>query len=276
MSAQTPITEADLNAYVDEELPAGRRDEVEVYLDARPSERERLKAYLHQKRAMRERFDDVLREPLPPRLTRVKKPGLPWYMQRLAAGVVIAITGAASGWGLRGQTSESALADATPAYRAVTRTGASDLPHRAAVAYAVYSADTRRPVEIGAQDQDQLVAWLSKRLNAPMHPPRLQSIGYSLEGGRLLPGDRGPVAQFMYRNEASGGRMTVYVSPEASQQQGPKQTDTAFKFAKEGAVNVFYWVDGPFGYAISAESDRDELIRASNEIYRQLSPRAAG
>jgi len=46
--------------------------------------------------------------------------------------------------------------------------------------------------------------------------------------------------------------------------------DAAFRFAQEGAVNVFYWIDGPFGYALSAQADRAELARVSAEVYRQL------
>jgi anti-sigma factor RsiW len=38
-------------------------------------------------------------------------------------------------------------------------------------------------------------------------------------------------------------------------------------------VKVFYWVDKDFGYAISGGSDRDELMRVSKEVYRQLGRR---
>ena len=43
-----------------------------------------------------------------------------------------------------------------------------------------------------------------------------------------------------------------------------------FRFAQEGAVNVFFWVDGPFGYAISADAERAVLARVSGEVFRQL------
>ena len=128
--------------------------------------------------------------------------------------------------------------------------------------------------------RDRLVAWLSKRMGAPMKPPHLQAQGYTLEGGRLLPGGQGPVAQFMYRNEL-GSKLTLYVSndvadvgsaagPDKALQAGVKNTDTAFRFAREGVVNVFYWVDGPFGYALSSDADRSVLAQVSAEVYRQL------
>jgi anti-sigma factor RsiW len=133
-------------------------------------------------------------------------------------------------------------------------------------------------VEVDAAHEDQLVAWLSRRMDAAMKAPHLQGLGYALEGGRLLPGEHGPVAQFMYRDEA-GRRLTLYVSNEKA--PGPAtnadlrsgdapRVDTAFRFATEGPVNVFWWVDGPFRYAITAAADKAALAQVSAEVYRQL------
>ena len=136
---------------------------------------------------------------------------------------------------------------------------------RAAVAHVVYSPDARRPVEVGADQEQALVNWLTKRMGTPVHPPALSALGYELIGGRLLPGEHAPVAQFMYA--APGGqRLTLYVTHEAAGK------DAAFKFGREGEVNVFYWVEGAFGYAISAGADRAELLRVSEEVYRQSKP----
>lgn len=63
-------------------------------------------------------------------------------------------------------------------------------------------------------------------------------------GGRLLSGRTGPVAQFMY-GDASGKRLTLYVSVlEAGGE------DTAFRYAQEGPVGGFYWIDGRLGHAL--------------------------
>ena len=139
--------------------------------------------------------------------------------------------------------------------------------HRAAIAHVVYSPDVRRPVEVGADQEQALVTWLSKRMGTAVKPPSLAGLGYELIGGRLLPGDKGPVAQFMY-GAAGGQRLTLYVTREV-----PGQDDTAFKFGKDGPVNVFYWVEDHFGYAISAGADRALLMKVSQEVYRQLKPR---
>ncbi len=284
-----PITEAELHALVDGQLTPERQREIEAALASRPDEAVRVESYRAQKRELRALFDPVLDEALPQRVLRAAQPRTPWYLQRLAAGIAIALVSGATGWGLHGGVSNmarsTALTQQGPA--SITMASATGFAQRAAVAHAVYSPEQRRPVEVDAAHEDQLIAWLSKRMGAPMKPPHLQAVGYALEGGRLLPGGQGPVAQFMYRDE-SGSRLTLYVSNEigeldtsagtslgkaastiASKPTGANQ-DTAFRFAREGKVNVFYWVEGPFGYAISADADRAALARVSGEVYRQL------
>lgn len=269
------VTEAELQACVDRQLTPERQREIEAYLARRPEEALRVETYRAQKRELQALFNPVLEEPLPQRLRVAAAPQTPWYLQRLVAGIAIAVVSGVAGWGLRGgyQPEPGAAVLAQRAPGAITMTSATGFAKRAAVAHAVYSPDMRRAVEIGADQEGQLVAWLSKRMGATMKPPHLQALGYALEGGRLLPGDKGPVAQFMYHDSA-GARLTLYVSNEVAdtdpKMQGRTNQQTAFRFAKEGSVNVFYWVNGPFGYAISADADKAELARVSGEVYRQL------
>lgn len=266
----TPITEAELHAFVDGQLTPERHREIETALAQRPEEALRVQAYRDQKRALRALFDPVLDEPLPQRVLDAARPRAPWYAQRWVAGVAIALVSGATGWGLHGVAQR-----ASPAATLAT----AGFAQRAAVAHAVYSPEQRRPVEVDAAHEDQLVTWLSKRMGAPMKPPHLQALGYALEGGRLLPGGQGPVAQFMYR-DAGGQRLTLYVSneigdlsPAASGARG-SNAETAFRFAREGRLNVFYWVEGRFGYAISADADKAALTDVASEVYRQLASAA--
>ena len=283
MNPTSPITEADLHAWVDQQLSADRGREIEVYLATRPEEAERLEIYRAQKRELHALFDPVLDEPLPQRVLQAARPRTRWIAQRIAAGIVIALVGGGIGWGLRSSLGpESAAASAVrQGSNRVALAQVSTFAQRAAIAHAVYSPDARRPVEVSAEHEDQLVAWLSKRMGAPMKPPHLQALGYTLDGGRLLPGGQGPVAQFMYHDPA-GARLTLYVSNEVAaagaaampepqgSAPGARNSSIAFAYAQEGAVNVFYWVEGRFGYALSSGVGRDELARVSGEVYRQL------
>lgn len=259
---QHPITEADLQAYVDGVLPASRRNEIETYLAQRPEEAKRLQAYRQQKDELRALFNPVLDEPIPPSIP-TRSHYRQWNVQRFAAGLAIAVVSGSGGWLLHGQEDSNLKAQfATTGQTANHRAPA--LARQAAIAHVVYSPDVRHPVEIGADQEDQLVTWLSKRLGTPVRPPKLGKLGYELIGGRLLPGESGPVAQFMY-HDAGGQRLTLYVSTEQSH-----NTDTGFRFSNEGPVNVFYWIDGKFGYALSAGTGRAELARIATAVYEQL------
>jgi anti-sigma factor RsiW len=260
------ITEDDLHAYVDKVLPLARQAEVVAYLHEYPQEAVRISAYQKQIQDLRTLFNPVLDEPLPVKLLKFSshqndhqggisvQPLLArWSLKRLAASLLIGLISAGGGWFAHDKFQPGGYI-----------TVVSSFPRQAAVAHAVFSADVKRPVEVKAEQEEQLVTWLSKRLGKPVHPPRLTTLGYELIGGRLLPGNSSAVAQFMYQN-SSGQRLTLYVSTEIANNH-----DTAFRFAQEGSVNVFYWVDGEFGYALSASIDKAQLGEVSKLVYEQI------
>ncbi|MBN3726739.1 anti-sigma factor family protein, partial [Burkholderia sp. Ac-20379] len=142
--------------------------------------------------------------------------------------------------------------------------GGEALARQSAIAYVTYAPMVTRPVEVGADREQELVQWLSSRLGTDVRPPILTRAGYELMGGRLLPGDDGPIAQFMYHN-ALGERITLNISHRKL-----ASDVTAFKLYQSGPVNVFYWVDGRFGYAVSGGMDRHALLDLSHEVYEQL------
>ena len=207
--------------------------------------------YADQNNALRRQFDSVLTEPIPARMF-MKRPA--WLDYARAA--VLVGTGIAIGLAL------PMLKPTPPGATALV----TSLPIRAARAHMVYSPEVRHPVEVEAKEQEHLVKWLSKRLDMQLRVPLLTSEGFELLGGRLLPGVDGPVAQFMYQ-DATGKRLTLYVTK-------PHKGDelTAFRFAQEGKVSVFYWIDANCGYALSGELDKTQLARVASSVYRQLEP----
>jgi anti-sigma factor RsiW len=246
------VTEEELHAYVEGVLPAARAAEVEAYLASRPDEAARVSAYREQIVALHREFDPIVNEPLPYRL---QLPRRHWARSLLRYAAVVAWfgLGGVAGWQLHAYTRDQ-------------QAEVASWPRRAAIAHVVYSPEVRHPVEVGAEQEAHLVAWLSKRLGAPLKVPYLGDQGYQLVGGRLLPGERGPVAQFMYQ-ETKGQRLTLYVRVNPD-----KGGETAFRFAREHGVGVFYWLDQELGYAISGEVEKDELLRLATAVHRQLNP----
>jgi len=250
MKMHAPVSETELHAYIDGHLDDARRAAVESYLATNPDAAERVRAYAHQNEQLHALFDSALDESVPEvlRVQPVRRAPSPL---RVAALLAAAVTGGVLGWTLRG---EEPLVITT------------SLPQQAALAHVVYAPEVLHPVEVGAREETHLVSWLSKRLGAPVHAPHLSDAGYELVGGRLLPGETGPAAQFMYQ-DIRGNRLTLYVRTTADGNR-----ETAFRYAKEDKVGVFYWVDGTFGYALSGELERPQLLHVAESVYRALNP----
>ncbi|HXZ48231.1 MAG TPA: anti-sigma factor [Usitatibacter sp.] len=206
--------------------------------------------YAEQTAMIKRRFDPVMTEPIPARLY-MKSP--PWIDYARAAAVLA--VGIAIGL---------AIPELRPA-PGPAAVAMAQLPIRAARAHLVYSPEVRHPVEVDAKQQDHLVKWLSKRLDVSLKVPVLTQEGFELLGGRLLPGNDGPVAQFMYQ-DAAGKRLTLYVT----RTKKSEEKLTSFRFAKEGSVSVFYWIDEECGYALSGEVDKTTLAKVASLVYKQL------
>lgn len=244
-----PVTEAELHTYVDGGLSDGARVEIEAWLRAHPEDAERMRAYAEQNALLRSLYDPVLDEPVPATLLAVH----PRVWRRYAAAAAVFALGIGLGWLVRGQF-------VTPQVVPLS------FARQAAMAHAVYTPEVRHPVEVTANEEGHLVAWLSKRLGTTLQAPKLAPLGYELVGGRLLSGPQGPVAHFMYQ-DAHGQRLTLYVS-----RQRGEPRDTAFRFSQEDRISVFYWVDGNFGYALSGEMKKDQLLQVAEVVYKQLNP----
>ncbi|QID19942.1 anti-sigma factor [Nitrogeniibacter mangrovi] len=251
----TPISEAELHAYADNRLDPSRRTRVEAWLAAHPEQREQVDTWRRQAAQLHRAYDAMLDAPVPQRLIPPANDarGVAW--RRLAA-VAWLMIGALAGYLLRGEVAPPPSAPIA----------GDTLPRMAAVAHAVYTPEVRHPVEVGADQQAHLIAWLSKRLGAPLKAPQLDDAGFHLVGGRLLPGARGEVAQFMYE-DATQQRLTLYVQPNAAH-----TGETRFRHAREDGIDVFYWIDGPFGYALSGTVGRDKMLQLATLVYRQIGP----
>lgn len=259
MMNSATISHDTLHAYADGRLDAAGCAAVEAWLADHPEDAARVRAWRDNDALLRAAYDPLLAEPIPERLrlaaTRAPQPPA----LRLAAAVAWLALGGILGYGLRGLVSPP---DAPAGL-------ADNLPRNAAIAHAVYTPEVRHPVEVGADQETHLVAWLSKRLGTPLKAPALAAEGYALVGGRLLPGEAGPVAQFMYQH-GDGRRLTLYVRNGEGDKGAPRET--AFRYAREDGVSVFYWVDGPLGYALSGDLPREELLPVASAVYRQLNP----
>ncbi|HEY3918689.1 MAG TPA: anti-sigma factor, partial [Stellaceae bacterium] len=187
------MTEDELHAYVDGELPGERRGAVETWLATHPDAAAAVAAWRSQAELIQARYGGVADEPTPDRLSVARlacRRRNGWVAVAAAAALVAFIGGGATGWFVHGTTA------AAP----------SDLKRYTAEAldaYRLYVVEVRHPVEVPGDERPHLTQWLSKRVGSPVRIPELEKMGLKLVGGRLLPGPTGPTAFFMYET-ASG------------------------------------------------------------------------
>jgi anti-sigma factor RsiW len=251
------VDEAMLHAYVDGELDDRGRLEVEEWLSGHPDDRLRVSEWVAQRQKLHELFDTVLTEPVPDVIANVatrKRAGcLSRRIAAIAAAIALFVAGAVCGW-LLGH------------FQFGTRAPGQVVAERALNAYSIYAPEVRHPVEVEAAQKAHLVAWLSKRLGTPIKAPDLTATGFKLVGGRLLPDDTNPAAQFMYQNDA-GRRITIYVVANKPTRE------TAFQIYNKGPINSFFWLASDCTYAVTGTIDQQSLLAVARAIYHQLTGR---
>ncbi|HVY56542.1 MAG TPA: anti-sigma factor [Xanthobacteraceae bacterium] len=252
-----PVTEDELHAYVDGELPADRLAAVEGWLAAHPDDMARVAAWRAQMDAIRERYGAVATEPVPARLdlARLTRNGRALKELAALAATVAFLVGGVVGWMAHGAT-------------AISPGGFQTFTKDALEAHKLYVVEVRHPVEVPGSEATHLVQWLSKRVGYSLRAPNLEKMGLHLVGGRLLPGPTGAAAFFMYEN-ASGERFTLYCARS-------KSPDTAMRYDAAERVAAFYWVDNDVAYVVSGVADRSRLWKVAEAAYEQIDSRTTG
>ncbi|AOY96163.1 transcriptional regulator [Cupriavidus sp. USMAA2-4] len=266
------VQETDLHAYADGELPHDRRAEIEAWLASHPDDAARVAAWRTQARALHHAFDPVLNDAVPlaalpaalhGRPPGRRAPGTPAWRLALPVGLCCLAVGASLGWLARG--------DAGPPPR---EAAAERFARDALLSHAVYAPEVRHVVEVDAADEAHLVAWLSKRLGAPLRVPDLRAEGFRLIGGRLGVAVGGPSAILMYESE-DGARVSLQLRRMAA-----GTPETGFRLEQAGNAPLgrpaaaarpmaFYWVDRDLGFALAGTLERARLLALAQAVYQQ-------
>ena len=244
-----PVTEDELHAYVDNELPAERRGDVEAWLAARPEDAARVQSWRAMAEMLHARYDSVLDEPVPKRLEleRLSNPPRRWMMGAAAAALIAFVAGGGVGWIAHG-------AAATPS-------AILSLTLEAMDAHRLYVVEVRHPVEVPGSERTHLTQWLTRRCGWIVHAPELDVTGLKLVGGRLLPGPTGPASFLMYES-ASGERFTLYASRA-------KVDAAQMRYTTAENSGAMYWSEDGVGYVVSGPVDKERLKQVARLIYDQ-------
>lgn len=253
------VTDDDLQAMIDGQLPADQRALVNAFLMSDPIAARKVESLAQQRSDLRAALAAKAAEPIPDRLrianivrAQEQRRGTSPFRQpagwmRVTAAIGWMMVGG-GGTLLLSQSLGISVPDAASAQAGLALGPDATLAHR------TYVADARRPVELTATQEPAMVRWLSTRLSRRLTPPDLAAFGLNLVGGRVLPASAGPAAQLMYET-TEGHRLTIYLRGT------DEKTDPGieFRFAQEGELNAFYWIDRGYSYAVLAPFGQEKL-----------------
>jgi len=135
--------------------------------------------------------------------------------------------------------------------------------NEAVAAHGLYASEVAHPVEVRADQQAHLAAWLSKRLDRTLVLPDLRPLGFGLVGGRLLPAQGQPAAQLMYE-DATGQRVTFLIVAVSDGHE------TSLHYGDEDGMRSLLWTDEGIRCVLVGSLSRDRLRDIATLAYEQL------
>lgn len=254
----TQITRDTLMAYADGQLSGSERTDVEAHLATNPDAANEVALMQRENDAIRALFAPTGAETVPARLRprrlaaeRARRNRRSWGWA--AAAVLLIGLGLGAGWFAR-PLLESRPPSATLIADAVN-------------AHSVYVAENRHAVEVGGDDSEHLSNWLSNRLDTRLGMPNLDTEGFSLVGGRLLPGKPdagGRAAQLMYENHDKQ-RVTIYVTAALPDRA------TVSQFTSHAGAEAFYWANARITCTVVGTLPEEQMKAVAGSVFSQLS-----
>jgi anti-sigma factor RsiW len=283
-----------LIAYLDGELDASARREIEAWLDSDPAARDKLAALAESGGLVRSAFDEVMREPVPDRLIAAARgervsaersakivpfrrgPGAGaapaarswWLGLPLAASLFGLLLGGSVAYLSVAKLLPGGLEGKQPA---VEMAAADNLWLDNAVGYfkLAASAGDGALVDVPASG-DAREAWqkISQSLPQPQEVRwpdlNLKPWGLNFRGARLVVADGRPAAQLMYTTDNKAiGPLTLIIGSS-------KEPDTPPTLTRRQDVNLLYWRHQGRAYALVGQTDVGYLWGIANDVAWQL------
>jgi anti-sigma factor RsiW len=247
----------DIQAYLDNELDAVARDEIQTIIDA-DEDLVRLVNQYRQNDVFLKQLDIATLEADTPKVleniarghapsfvpeqkqTRPAKTRVYYIARNLAATAVLLIAGFSSA-----QLINNPFA---PKHKDL----ASTWIYRAVGAHKVYTQDAKRPVEIPAERPGALRDWISNRIGAPVRDVRLDGFGYRYSGGRLVTDGLNPAGQLQFAG-GPGRKITIFVRRNSGKA-------TSIKMVEIDGIKAVLWSVGQLDYAVIGQIPEKELF----------------
>ena len=249
------MSEIDLDAYVDDQLTAGRRVEVEGHLAGHPALAGRVMADLRARDELRLAFANVPPPTLGSLSAARRLQRAVWFDTRLSGfrrvAVVLLLVGA--GWVANEQLDSLLVGKVAASTQPPTFVSEAVMAHRTAL----LRGEMRSQIEAPDYDPDEV------RSATAIVMPRLPS-GWKALDVQVFPSTYGPSVQ-MTLAASSFGVVSLYAS-----RPGDRRTEPAEIAHTDGATAAF-WRKGEVGYVLVANPGVDSagLVGVAGELSRR-------
>lgn len=279
-----------LIAYLDGELEAAERRDIEAWLETDPVARERLAAFAESAHLLRLAFDEVAHEPVPEQLIAAARGAaasaepsakvVPFKtLQGAGRGAAsrrwIGLPVAASLFGLLlgGAVTYLGVAKLAPGVyadkQAAVETAAADnlwLDNAAGYFKLFVSAGGDGAlIDVPATgDPREALQKISQSLPQEVRLPDLKPWGLTFRGARVVVADGRPAAQLVYTTDNKAiGPLTLIIGSS-------KESDIRPTLARRQDVNLLYWRHQGRAYALAGQADTGYLWGIANDVAWQL------
>ncbi|MGI3903794.1 MAG: anti-sigma factor family protein [Janthinobacterium lividum] len=272
--------EADLNGFVDGRIDPARSNALAESLASDSEARTRLDGWKRQNESLRTMFASVLYEPVPARLMAHTVPTRPDAAEEamprgpsqgsgLARGVLVTTSvgmalvgfalGALASLGLANAGLSHPAAPALGDAAIEQRSGDRPLSDVAVDAHRTFVDDALRPVELTAAEVPKLTRWIQRRLGPEARIPDLGRQGWTLLGGRILPGSHGPAAFLVYANNSDRLGLTL------SRSTGARALSST-RHEGSDPVSSASWADVAYDYALTSSHGSAWMARSAPSL----------
>lgn len=272
MADRAPFEDARLQDYLDNRLAADERARVVSELAHNPALAARFEQMRRDHEMLQAMGQELLDEPVPERLRVVLqegtttpprangapsadhaaaqangRTGVRQWLAKAAAVVLLLAVGAGGGW------IANDLANPAPSAQDLILASASQ-------AFSFYSEGDGYPLDFPADRADAFRDWISQAFERDIEPPDLQEIGYSFEGGRLMPGGGVRVGAFQF-SAPERGRLGVFFWPE--------EKATAEPLIGSAPPDVAYrmWSGNGFAIAVMGNEKNTDLDSVAEAVF---------
>ncbi len=250
MSEQTKITEEELHAFIDGEIPPARRAEIEAEACRNPVLAEKIAAFASDMERLRRTYGAIGAGPIPDRwmaivesAARKPRPALSPQTFAAIAATILIVLGVALVYRAISPQNDTIIADALAARSA-------SLENR--------GITTGPPVS----QASRATAALSSALHMRLKAPDLSRMGYRLSAYRLYKGTpRGNAVELVYHN-ADGRLFTLYLRHSSG--------SVRFDQFKLGQLRVCIWQDDVLGAVMAGPISAAEMQRLASLAYTGL------